>query len=149
MIKIEHIKHEEIDEICKLANTVFAEFGQSNAGNYIKNATKWDISAKLTVNGITAGFYLFNPGNLSDTIFENKKGIQGVALGLLKEYRNNGYGRMLIDKSYELFRDEYDYIWGMHLAVLNNIDHWKKRRIIMNENEKTSLYFSYTFFNKQ
>ena len=148
-IKIEYIKNREIDEICQLANTVFSEFGHSNAGSYIKGITQWDISVKLTVDGITAGFYLFKPGNLSGIILNNKKGIQGVALGVLKEFRGKGYGRMLIDKSYELFSNKYDYIWGMHLSVLNNIDHWKKRRTIMNENEKTSLYYSYTFFRNE
>ena len=147
-IKIEKIKDEEIDEICRLANIVFSEFGHSSAGSYIKGATKWDISIKLTVDDVIAGFYLFNPGNLSETMFNHKKGIQGVALGVLKEFRGKGYGKMLIDKSYELFSKEYDYIWGMHLSVLKNLDHWKKRRNIMNEHANTSLYFSYAFFNK-
>ena len=147
-IIIENIKKEEIEKICELADTVFSEFGQTNAGNYLRGATDWDISVKLIINGVVAGFYLFKSSNLTEPIFRNKKGVQGTALGVLKKYRGQGYGKMLINKSYELFSEKYDYIWGMHLSVLNNINHWKKRRTIMNEDETTSLYYSYTFFEK-
>ena len=53
------------------------------------------------------------------------QGVQGVALALDPEYRGTGVGKQLINIPYAL---GYDYIWGMHLERLQNLDHWLKRR---------------------
>lgn len=141
MIKISNILSEDIEQILDLADNVFKEHMSGNK-SYISNATDWDISVKLLLDDNIIGFYLFKRKNLYGEQFNNKIGVQGVALGLDEKYRGNGYGKMLIEKSYEL-KDNFDYIWGLHLQSLNNIDDWKKRRIIMNEN--SSIFTSYTF----
>lgn len=60
------------------------------------------------------------------------KGVQGVVLALVKKYRSSGYGSKLKDLPEKL---GYDYVWGLQLASLNNIDHWLKRREIVYKND--------------
>jgi GNAT superfamily N-acetyltransferase len=145
---IKSIEKEDIGHICNMADIIFAEFEISGVGNDLKYRADWSMSVKLIVDDILAGFYLFNKQQLNYPEFDGKNGVQGVALGVLKEYRGKGYGRLLIEKPYELFSNEYDYIWGMHLASLKNIDHWKKRRKMYNEKKGASIYLSYAFYNE-
>jgi GNAT superfamily N-acetyltransferase len=80
------------------------------------------------------GFYILRRLNI-DAVFNPEEypaikkwkgnGIQGVALALDKEFRNTGVGKQLISVPYTM---NVDYIWGLHLAKLHNIDHWLKRR---------------------
>ena len=86
MVKIENINKADIDIICDLADVIFQEH-MSNNKAYVFSATNWDISIKLTYNGDIFGFYLFKDSNLYQNIFNDKKGIQGVALGVTEEYR--------------------------------------------------------------
>lgn len=141
MLKIEKIELNDIDGICELADIIFSEHMSGNK-EYVNYSTNWDISVKLTLDGNIIGFYLFNDSNLSQDIFNDKRGVQGVALGVNSEYRDLGYGKMLIEESYKLF-STYDYIWGMHLSSLGNLEDWKKRRTILNEG--SNLFLSYKF----
>jgi len=53
------------------------------------------------------------------------RGIEGVSLAVRSEYKNRGYGKILIEHSKKL---NYDYIWGQQLKLLGNLNHWLKRR---------------------
>lgn len=83
------------------------------------------------------GFYILRRLNLDD-VFDPEEypfveewkgnGIQGVALALDKEFRNTGIGKQLISVPYTM---NADYIWGLHLHSLNNLNHWLKRRELL------------------
>ena len=57
--------------------------------------------------------------------YVNKRGLEGVGLGVDPQYKGMGVGKKLIDYSLSL---DFDYIWGMQYESLGNIRHWLKRR---------------------
>lgn len=57
--------------------------------------------------------------------YVDKKGVEGVGLGVDPNYKGMGIGRMLIEYPQTL---DFDYIWGMQYASLGNIRDWLKRR---------------------
>lgn len=138
------INDNDIEDVLELGDNIFKGVLYDNK-SYMYHATNWNISIKLVLDNKIIGFYLFSEGNIyyNDPIFENKKGVQGVALGIDKKYRGNGFGNMLINKSYELFNNDFDYIWGQHIKSLNNLEDWKKKRTIVNDTN--SSFMSYKF----
>jgi GNAT superfamily N-acetyltransferase len=94
---------------------------------YLNAVVDWNLSVKLVLDNKIIGCYLFSEGSIDEYTddFKDKKGIEGVALVVDKEYRNLGYGKLLIKYSESL---PYDYIWGQHLKGIGNLEHWKKRR---------------------
>ena len=97
---------------------------------YLNKAVDWHISVKLVLNSKIIGCYLFSDTNQLPQ-YEGKKGVEGIALQILSEYRGMGYGKMLMSYSECL---PYDYIHGLHLKGLHNIENWKKRRDIVYDN---------------
>lgn len=144
-MKIEPINENDISVILDLADIIFV--GQlSDNKAYINSVADWSISVKLLLDGEIIGFYLFSSNDIphsDDASFINKNGIEGIALGVSEKYRGKGYGKMLIDESYRLFSNKFDYIWGLHLKSLNNIEDWKKRRTIIDNGG--NIYISYKF----
>lgn len=57
--------------------------------------------------------------------YQGKKGVEGIALGVIPEVRGKGIGNRLKDYPKHL---GFDYVWGLQLAELNNLQHWLKRR---------------------
>jgi len=100
---------------------------KENSYRYLKAVVNWDLSVKLTLDNKIIGCYLFAEGSLDEYTddFIGQKGVEGVALVLEKQYRNSGFGKLLIEYSETL---PYDYIWGQHLKGIGNLEHWKKRR---------------------
>lgn len=116
-----------------------------------------EISYKALVDNVPVGFYFLSdkesmidfikwvqkavvqaPGQISITAFneelyknlENKRGVQGVALGVLQEHQGKGIGKMLMDVPSNL---GYDYIWGTQTEHISNVSKWLSRRVpIMN-----------------
>lgn len=144
-VQINKIEKNDIQEILEIGDEIFKNQLEDNK-SYMYSATDWDISIKLVLNDEIIGFYLFNKTNIiSDlNIFKNKIGIEGIALGVKKEYRGLGYGNLLIEKSYELFKNDFDYIHGQHLKTLNNLDDWEKKRTILEFDDE--MFLSYKFF---
>lgn len=118
----------DIPAVLRLAKPIFAGSG-IDVKAYLEMETDWELSVKLVEKekDLLVGFYLFNSEEFSGL---HGRGIQGVALGVAADHRGKGAGKQLIQYSYSL---PYDYIWGRHLAYLNNRDHWAKRREIMLE----------------
>ena len=92
---------------------------------YLEEAVNWELSVKLSLNDKVIGCYLLTEHDLEYEEFVGKKGIEGVALVILEEYRSFGYGKMMIAYTENL---PYDYIWGEHLKGIGNLEQWKKRR---------------------
>lgn len=78
-------------------------------------------------------------------IFENLKGIEGVALGLFPEFQNLGYGRELIGLPRKL---NYDYVWGWQFEDLGNLPNWLKRRKFYGFDSSDNSYVTYEFLNR-
>jgi len=117
-----------------------------------------ELSFKATVNGKAVGFYFCSTKEnmeefvlaikkiygKSTTSFDenlfnelkNKRGVQGVAIGVLEEYRDFGIGRMLINKPKEL---GFDYIWGVQTQHISDTSKWLKRRQLLMHFEMDSL----------
>ena len=74
----------------------------------------------------------YSKENLSK--YENKKGVEGVVLALLPEYRKLGIGNDLRNLPEKL---GYDYVFGEQLHELNNLSNWIKhgRRLIADTGE--------------
>jgi GNAT superfamily N-acetyltransferase len=147
---IKQIQESDIDEVLELANNVFNEQGiNMDHKGYIGSVADWDISLKMVDDnsGEIIGFYVFNNDNIpveNDTYTDN--GLHGVALGIDSKYKGLGLGKQLINYPMENMGDRFDYIWGMHLKGLNNIEDWKKRRDIISDNG--SLFITATKLKK-
>jgi len=111
------------------------------------------FSIKIEEGGKILGCYIINPKSVNEFIsdIENDKlsdfksynteiymdedfsdnGLQGIALALLPEYRNMGYGDTL-RKWYDN-DPRFDYIWGVQDKKLGNIENWKRSRDIIAE----------------
>jgi GNAT superfamily N-acetyltransferase len=137
-IVIEHIGSQDltvIDECVEICNTVFSKHS-SGVRPYIRNTANWDISLKATHNNIVVGCYILNTDPIhftSNTGFDlskykNLRGLHGVGLAVLPEYRDRGIGRALREYPDKM---GYDYIYGMHLESLNNLENWKKVREVV------------------
>lgn len=74
---------------------------------------------------VVGGYFLSRQGLPAEIArehnLENLRGVEGVALFLLPEFRGSGIGRLLreIPKSLGV-----DYIWGQHFKDLNNLKNW-------------------------
>jgi hypothetical protein len=93
--------------------------------------TDFTISKKAVLDGKIIGCYLLNddsvPSNGMNYLenldpYGTRRGLQGVALGILKEYRGLSYGRQLRDSALSL--NGFDYIWGFQGKRLENLDNW-------------------------
>lgn len=132
--KISKIEEEDMDEVLELADEVFKDSGFDNK-SYIRGSGDWDISVKLTgPDGNIIGFYVFAPSNINtDDPKYQGKGLHGIALGIDERYKAKGLGKKLIQYPYTHLKGQFDYIWGMHLKNLDNIDDWLKRREIISD----------------
>ena len=141
---IEPIQKDDIKEILILCAKVFSSIGSpENIVRSVYNKTDWQISKKAVYNGKIVGCYLFNNQqiyekfDLNDTNhvmedlypYTKKRGVQGVALAVLKEFRGADFGRQLRDIPLHM---GYDYIWGGHDYRLQNREKWIKygRRVV-------------------
>ena len=95
-----------------------------------------------------AGFYFIcdkqipKGGNGYEDL-KDLNGVEGIALGVLKEYKNKGVGKKLIE--YPKSIPNVDYIWGYQFKSLKNIDDWLKRRKIYFENNV--FYITYQIYS--
>lgn len=85
------------------------------------------FSKGIESNGTLVGVYLLRPHNHA-SIKNLNLGIEGVALAVKAEFRNQGIGKKLINYSQTL---PFDYIWGLAAVDLNNLNHWLKRRRVV------------------
>jgi len=137
-MKIDYIGSQnllDIDRCLDICEKIF-EKHSSGVRVYIKNMAEWDISLKATLENEIVGCYILNNdqylfgSNTGIDVSEYKdlRALHGVGLAVLPEYRNLGIGRALRDFTGTM---GYDYIYGMHLSSLNNLEHWKKVREVI------------------
>lgn len=154
-IEIKKANNQDIKIILKICDKTIKVPGvekacSDNPVDRIVGVGDLEKSIKLTLNGKVIGYYVFsdkqsvfdfikeaNSKHLVNFQIENeklkekikdKRGVEGVSIGLLKEYRGKGYGKILLDYPKKM---GYDYIWGVQTEVFSNIGLWKKRREVL------------------
>jgi radical SAM superfamily enzyme YgiQ (UPF0313 family) len=106
------------------------------------------LSIVAEVDGNVAGFYFIKEqyiqllGKEEDEILSNLRGIEGVALGIFNEYKDYGIGKEMIEYPKTIGAD---YIWGLQLKGLGNIEDWLKRRKLYAD--VGQMYITYQIFN--
>jgi hypothetical protein len=150
-IVIRQITKDDLKQIIPRLGEVFNKTGLPSQQIWsMMQHSDFNKSIVATVDDNVAGFYFFSNDQIpyieKDTYYELEKlnGIEGVALGVLKEYKNLGIGKKLIE--YPKSMPNVDYIWGYQLKSLQNIDDWLKRRNIYAEGN--GMYITYQLFNK-
>lgn len=95
---------------------------------YLREETLWDKSWYLIDDTDTMlGIYLIGGQQLPlfDERFTHKFGVEGLLLAVDESIRGFGFGERLMNLPRTL---GVDYIWGQQFKILNNLDHWLKRR---------------------
>jgi hypothetical protein len=148
-MEIEKILITDTAEILDIADKIFPEtigFNYGYIGSYLNKKQVQDISVKLVDNEKIIGFYIMNSASCPSLVKEARiygidpmKGIEGIALGIIPEYRGTGLGKRLIMYPYAM--TDFDYIWGKHFTHLNNMKEWAKRRVVIDEG---SIFLSIT-----
>jgi GNAT superfamily N-acetyltransferase len=146
-VEIRKIQKEDEGIIIPRLSAIFSRTGLSNEGIWELVDYDPSLTVVAVVEGSIAGFYFLAdnqipPGGKEWEKLEHLKGIEGVALGVLPEYKNKGVGKKLMEYSQRI--PGYEYIWGYQFKSLKNIDDWLKRRKIYWENK--DLYITYQIF---
>jgi GNAT superfamily N-acetyltransferase len=134
---IKPIEEYDKEEILDLVSTIFSEMTEmtyEECVEYIEETADWNKSIKLTLDDKIIGCYIIADKQLEE--YPDKKGIEGIGLCILPEYRSKGYGELLKDwlETYAK-NSNYDFIFGQHLKSLHNLEPWLKRRELYDEDE--------------
>lgn len=135
---IQPINMDDIPSIIELIIPLFPQFPVAALRKYLNRVADWKISVKAVLNDEIIGAYLLNTSSVTKhsniqledlSKYESKKGIQGIAIAIKKEYRNKSYGKQLRDYPISL---KPDYVWGEQIKELNNLTNWTKfgRRLV-------------------
>lgn len=149
-VTIEKMTEDDVKVIFEKLSDVFDKTGLSNEEVWGElEHFNMDLSIVIKVDGQLAGFYFLGDGQIpkggyNEEQFKNLKGIEGIALGVFKEYKHKSVGKKLIE--YPMSITDVDYIWGYQFKSLKNIDDWLKRRKIYYENDE--FYITYQLLNK-
>lgn len=137
-MRIEYVgleNQKDIDDCIEICYIVFKEHSLG-VRQYIKNMAEWNISLKAIKDDKIVGCYILNNDpylfssntGVDTSEYKDLRALHGVGLAVLPEYRGLGIGKALRDYTATM---GYDYIYGMHLSSLNNLEHWKKVREVV------------------
>ena len=157
-IQILPVDNEDVPEILNMCVSVLNKVDNpERIKGYLGSATKWNLSKKCVLDGKIIGAYLLNEFPIQTMLdnceslfkkgvfpkcdlgdyekYRNLRGLHGLALVVLPEFQKIGAGKKLRDIPLHM---GYDYIWGMHLKSLQNIDQWTRfgRRIVAEFTDK-------------
>lgn len=139
---VESIKQEDKVAVLGLLQKVFSRV-MPNVASYVSAKCDWHESVLVRVEGKIAGCYMLKeedlpyfPEELENTEkyrihWRIGRGVHGIALAVMPEYRNCGIGKLL--RSYPEKRKKYAYSFGFAFKSLNNIDHWLEYRRLIAE----------------
>jgi hypothetical protein len=147
-VTIHKMTEDDVKIIYEKLSDVFDKTGMSNEQIWeeVENFNM-DLSIVAKVGDNLAGFYFISndqipKGGYNENELMDLNGIEGIALGVFKEYKNMNVGKKLIE--YPKSLPGVDYIWGYQFKSLKNIDDWLKRRKIYFENK--AFYITYQIF---
>ena len=134
-----------IFEIIKLTYPNFKKHvSLYNFISIILSSTNWEKSIMLIDdNNKIKGVYLLGDAQINIPKYDKFNGVEGVLLFVSEDIRGNGWGNKLKDHPKLM---GYDYIWGIQLKSLNNLNHWLKRRKLISDNGFS--YLTLEFFDK-
>lgn len=122
-----------------------------------------DNTFKATMNGQIVGFYFLSEKQPLEQFVEffkqrigtkdfdvekyeellTKRGVQGVAVAVLPEFKGTGIGKALLELPSTL---GYDYIWGVQTKMISDIEQWTKRRKILLSSPDDFFHITYQEF---
>ena len=127
--QVEKMRPEDVDEAVKVGEACFPEHA-GVFGKLVRDELGNDFSHSYVARldeKVIGGYFLGNR-QLSDHIdrpetqpYKGKRGVEGVALFLLPQYRGAGLGRKLRGLP---LSSGADYVWGQHYEDLNNLQQW-------------------------
>jgi GNAT superfamily N-acetyltransferase len=144
--RIAAVEEKDIDLILEMCSWLFSEAVNEHYPElFFYCYADFSISLKAMLDEEIIGCYLLNKeqieiqqeqgsGNLDG--YAELRGLQGVALGIRKEYRGHSFGRQLRDSVLRM--TEYDYVWGYQVKTLNNLEKWiRSGRRLVGETESS------------
>lgn len=156
MLVIGRILSSEVNAIYEVFEQCFPEYSPLDGAllGFLNDTVNWDISIKAEQDGKIIGFYLLGERKISIAIVEEKAvvhedlsrydlmcGIEGVALGVIPEYRKTGVTEKL--KQHLKTIPDVDYIYGMQYKSLSNLHYWlRTRRLVAESFTAESVYFT-------
>jgi hypothetical protein len=146
-IQIEDASKFDVESIISIVFECFPQYKSEAIKNYILSVTNFYKSFVLTDGAKLYGFYLIGDRQLNQIIddenliahedtapYEDKIGVEGVALGVIPTYRKMGYGKQFKNKIHG-----YDYICGLQFKQLGNLQNWLKTRRLIASNDHLYL----------
>jgi hypothetical protein len=137
----------------------FPQYNKPEIIDFVKDAVNWNISLKATVNNKIIAFYLLGTRLLSETMkdenaheqpgenlhrYNSMNGVEGVALGVIQEFRSKGIASQLKNK---VRNSGFDFIYGMQYKELGNLENWTSgstinRRLVAQSETDASVYIT-------
>ena len=149
---LEKIEPDEIESVLEIGDRAFGTFmGSSqtvsrNPNVDYKKEADWNKSVKLVIGDLIIGYYLLSDKNsiknfLNDVVnkydmkvsiknkelldyAENNRGIQGLSVGIVPEYKGKGYSKFLFDYPKST---GYQYVWAVQTEGMSDLAGWLKR----------------------
>lgn len=158
-VQIEPILSTDVDKIIHYSIATFHDHGLTDEAiaAFTEHATDWGISKKLVVADTIVGFYLLHEDSVADwaetrlawawdndcydvyshcelkedlSWYRGSRGVEGIALVVLPEYRGLGYGALLKRLPEQM---GYQHVFGEHFKSSYNLHHWLKSRRLVAE----------------
>ena len=139
-VNIGSIDGSDLEQIDQLILAGFPQYA-SWAVQYSHAASDWSLSKKATIDDQIVGCYLIGRRTILEGVrdekmtptenlqpYQNKHGVEGVALITSPQFRSQG-----IASSLKGSIGGVDYIWGLQLKGLNNLQYWLTRRRLVAE----------------
>lgn len=108
---------------------------------YSKEAMDPQLSVVVLEGHEVIGFYIVGRRSVGEGTqgmkqledlsgYQDKRGVEGIALGVVSSARGKGIGNRLKDYPKHL---GVEYVWGLQMRSLNNLKDWLKRRRLVAE----------------
>mgnify|MGYP000962884365 CR=1 FL=1 len=157
--KISSLNKNDLMDLMDFKWKIFGDVYMSNNNNdydksykqmydFTNKNTNFDISIKIKFENKIIGIYCFDIKCVVDYLeskssseisykediqkYKGINGLQCLTLAVDPDYRELGIGKMLINESYKVAKNNgCKYLFGAAFSKLNNINHWLKRRRIV------------------
>ncbi|HTF98018.1 MAG TPA: hypothetical protein VL995_17920 [Cellvibrio sp.] len=156
MIEIKKIQHSDFPAIFAVFEQCFPEYAPIGKPllNFLNDVVNWEISLKAVLDEKIIGFYLLGNRKIASAIIEEQAvphedlsryepmcGIEGVALGIIPEFRKMGLTEQLKQQVKTI--SNIDYIYGMQYKSLSNLTFWlRTRRLVAESFTEEPVYFT-------